>query len=65
MPVGKPAGVRCVHLNEDFRCDLFLDPRRPKICGQFQPELDFCGDSREQALRILTDMEASTLTAVL
>ena len=50
MPDGKPAGVRCVHLDEAYRCDLFGDPRRPALCDAFAPEPGICGDDREQAL---------------
>ena len=60
MPAGKPAGVRCVHLTDSLRCALFGDPRRPQICAGFQAEPEFCGDSPEQALRILTLLEESS-----
>ena len=29
MPEGKPAGVRCVHLDEQNRCAIFGRPERP------------------------------------
>ncbi len=57
MPQGKPAGVRCVHLDDALRCGLFGDPRRPAACGAFLAEPEFCGSDREEALRILGDME--------
>ncbi len=57
MPNGKPAGVRCIHLMADYRCALFGKPERPKACGQFQAEPDYCGADRTEALRILTDLE--------
>ena len=57
MPQGKPAGVACIHLDKHMRCMLFGDPRRPKVCEQFTPEPDFCGENREQALAIMLDME--------
>ena len=31
MPDGKPAGVRCLHLNDAMRCDLFGKSERPDI----------------------------------
>lgn len=58
MPAGKPAGVRCVHLLEDYRCGLFGRPERPAACGEFQAEPDYCGTHRDEALTILTDLEA-------
>ncbi|WKB51245.1 YkgJ family cysteine cluster protein [Eleftheria terrae] len=60
MPQGKPAGVRCVQLTEDNRCQLFGRPERPTVCGSLQPDPDMCGDSREQALRWLGYVEQAT-----
>ena len=53
MGAGKPVGVRCIHLLEDYRCALFNDPSRPKVCGDFKAEEEFCGSDREEALSIL------------
>ncbi|HOW09099.1 MAG TPA: YkgJ family cysteine cluster protein [Bacteroidales bacterium] len=53
MPEGKPAGVRCIHLTDDARCAIFGSPDRPKVCSGFQPEPEFCGSNREEALSIL------------
>ena len=50
MPDGKPAGVRCVQLDDDERCRIFGRPERPAVCGSLQPSELMCGDSREQAL---------------
>jgi Fe-S-cluster containining protein len=57
MPGGKPAGVRCVHLQQDMRCALFGDPRRPHLCEQFQAEPAVCGDNRDEALVRLQMLE--------
>ena len=57
MPTGKPAGVPCVHLTEDFRCAIFNSADRPKVCVDFKAEELVCGNSREEALRILGEME--------
>ena len=57
MPTGKPSGVRCIHLLEDYRCKLFDDPQRPKVCIDYQAETDFCGTNREEALAILYKIE--------
>jgi len=60
MPAGKPAGVRCVHLDTALRCGLFGDPRRPAACSGFRAEVEFCGDNRDQALDILARLEADS-----
>jgi hypothetical protein len=63
MPRGKAAGERCVHLDENLRCLLFGDPRRPLFCCTFAAEPAVCGETREQALRILAELEVLTLPA--
>ncbi|MEX1222443.1 MAG: YkgJ family cysteine cluster protein [Idiomarina sp.] len=60
MPQGKPAGVRCIHLTDDFLCGLFGQPERPPVCDQFSANLDSCGSSRDEALILLTDLEQQT-----
>ncbi|MFQ3346927.1 MAG: Fe-S-cluster containining protein [Candidatus Azotimanducaceae bacterium] len=57
MPDGKPAGVACVHLSEDFACGLFGRPERPAFCAQFRAEVLFCGTSRQQALELIAAVE--------
>jgi len=57
MPDGKPGGVPCIHLSEDFRCLIFDDPERPKVCDQFKAEAAICGTSREEALILLGKLE--------
>ncbi len=61
MPGGKPAGVRCVHLADDYACRLFGDPRRPALCGQFAAEPSVCGDSREEALALIQALEIQSM----
>ena len=60
MPQGKPAGVRCVQLDEYNACRIFGDPRRPAVCASLMPSPEMCGDSREQALRYLAALEVHT-----
>lgn len=62
MPEGKKAGQRCVHLSSDKLCDLFNDSRRPKCCSVFQAEEWVCGETYEQALLILAELEISTMS---
>jgi len=57
MPHGKPAGVRCIHLTDDYRCAIFNDPSRPKVCDDFKAEELICGKDREEALEILRSLE--------
>ena len=60
MPAGKPAGVRCIHLTADRRCALFGKPERPKVCIDLIPMRDWCGDSDEEAFRLLEVLETQT-----
>lgn len=60
MPEGKPAGVRCVQLDDQMRCKIFNDPARPTVCHDLQPSTEFCGESREQALSWWGYMEENT-----
>lgn len=56
MPGGKPVGVRCIHLLDDLRCGLFNDPDRPKVCGDYMAEEEFCGTNRDEAMKILLSL---------
>jgi len=49
MPSGKPAGVKCVQLLDDFKCAIFDSKQRPEVCSRFKPELIFCGNTAEEA----------------
>jgi Fe-S-cluster containining protein len=60
MPNGKPAGVRCVQLDDDDRCKLFGDLHRPVVCGSLQASIDMCGQDREQAMNYLHQLERLT-----
>ncbi len=60
MPQGKPAGVRCVQLDEIDRCRLFGQPLRPAVCASFAPSAEMCGNSRAQAMRWLDRLEIET-----
>jgi Fe-S-cluster containining protein len=63
MPGGKPAGVRCVQLDDDLRCRLFGRPERPAVCNRLRPEIEMCGTRREEALVYLTVLERITAPA--
>ncbi|MDM7323253.1 MAG: YkgJ family cysteine cluster protein [Gammaproteobacteria bacterium] len=60
MPDGKPAGVRCVQLDEADHCMIFGRPERPTVCSSLKPSEEMCGTSREHALHWLSWLEAHT-----
>jgi len=60
MPNGKPAGVRCVQLDEHERCRLFGSPERPSVCVSLQPSPEMCGETREHAMQRLMWLETQT-----
>lgn len=60
MPGGKPAGMRCVQLSEDNLCRLFGQPERPGVCARLRPSAEMCGDTREEAMIYLSDLELLT-----
>ncbi len=53
MPDGKPAGIRCIHLLDDYKCDIYTYPDKPKVCTDFNAEPEFCGSNRKEAMEIL------------
>ena len=61
MPNGKSAGVRCVQLTDDNRCKLFGDPTRPEVCVRLRPMPEMCGESAEEALAYLYELERVTM----
>lgn len=60
MPHGKPAGIPCVQLDDDFRCRLFGKPERPAFCASLQPTTPMCGASRAEATANLELLELLT-----
>jgi Fe-S-cluster containining protein len=62
MPCGKPAGVRCVQLDENNLCRLFDDSRRPEVCERFAFDSELCGENRTQALQRIALLECGTST---
>jgi hypothetical protein len=60
LPGGKPAGVRCVQLDERDRCRLFGDPRRPAVCASLAASAEMCGNDRVHALAFLARLERLT-----
>ena len=60
LPDGKPAGVRCPQLADDYRCRIFGRPERPAVCSAFQAEPMFCGSDRDEAMALMRWLETST-----
>lgn len=60
MENGKPAGVRCIQLDENNMCKIFKDPKRPKVCGELNPCKDMCGSNKEEAMNYLAELEKAT-----
>ncbi|WP_112990949.1 YkgJ family cysteine cluster protein [Herminiimonas fonticola] len=60
MPHGKPAGVRCVQLADDYRCRIFGQPERPAVCSSLRPQLEMCGATRNDAMIYLMTLERLT-----
>ncbi|WP_153101640.1 YkgJ family cysteine cluster protein [Paraburkholderia hayleyella] len=65
MLQGKAAGERCVQLGEDLRCAIFGQPERPACCSGLQAQQPMCGNSRDEALAWLTQLERQTQPAAL
>ena len=60
MPNGKPAGVRCIQLDDMNRCKLFGKPERPRVCSRLRPHVSMCGTSNAEAFAILADLETAS-----
>ncbi|WP_286342992.1 YkgJ family cysteine cluster protein [Ferrimonas sp. YFM] len=60
MPKGKPAGVRCIQLDDNNLCRLFGQPSRPAVCHSFKSDEVICTSGPEAALAILTELEQDT-----
>lgn len=60
MPNGKPAGVRCIQLDDANRCRIFGQPERPAVCGSLKPSNEMCGASRDVAMTYLLQLDRLT-----
>jgi hypothetical protein len=60
LPRGKPAGIPCPQLDENLLCRLFARSERPACCSGLKPSQEMCGESREEALAWLSELEAAT-----
>jgi uncharacterized protein len=53
MVGGKPAGVRCINLLDNYKCAIYNSPGKPQVCTDFKAEKEFCGSTQEEAMEIL------------
>ena len=60
MPNGKPAGVRCIQLDDRNRCLIFGKPERPAVCRNLRPELAMCGDDATEAMSTISAWEIAS-----
>jgi hypothetical protein len=60
MATGKPAGVRCLQLNNDNKCLLYGKPERPAVCLGLKPSADMCGRNYKEAMANLEYLEKAT-----
>ncbi len=60
MPLGKPAGVRCIQLSDLNQCLIFASSSRPLVCASLMPSSEMCGDSSDAALAYLNHLERAT-----
>ncbi|MBO1519620.1 YkgJ family cysteine cluster protein [Oceanisphaera pacifica] len=60
MPNGKPAGAPCAQLMADMRCAIFGQPERPAVCASFKAMNDVCGESKDQAIWLISELEKAT-----
>jgi uncharacterized protein len=63
MPHGKPAGVRCVNLDDTNRCRVWKTELFPAVCRGFLPLADVCGSSAADALTRIGELERLTRPA--
>jgi uncharacterized protein len=57
MPNGKPAGVKCIHLTDNLKCAIYNSNNRPRVCDGFQADQIVCGNTREEAIKVFSDLE--------
>jgi hypothetical protein len=60
MPNGKPAGIRCIQLDQENRCKIFGHPERPAVCASLKATEEMCGSTRDHALTYLFDLDRMT-----
>jgi len=57
MKNGKVSGEKCIHLTNDFLCDIFGMPSRPLVCINFNFDPEICGKNQQEAMQIMKGLE--------
>lgn len=60
MPEGKPAGVRCVNLTAANTCSIYGQEDYPRVCANFIPDQQVCGNNFSEAMSRLSKLESQT-----
>lgn len=60
MPNGKPAGMRCVQLDEKNMCKIFGHSDRPEVCSRLKASIEMCGNTSQEAIDYLSWLEKIT-----
>lgn len=61
MPEGKPRGVPCINLDMNtLMCRIWNTDIYPEFCKKFVAQADCCGNSREEANRLIEEMDKAT-----
>lgn len=60
MPNGKPAGVRCVNLDNSNNCIIHNSELYPSICRSFSADIEMCGTTNEHAYKYIEELEVYT-----
>lgn len=60
MPDGKPAGVRCPHLDDKNCCTIHGTEDYPEVCREFSATREMCGSTNSEAYAYLAYLENAT-----
>lgn len=60
MENGKSAGIKCINLSDDSFCRLYETEQYPSVCRRFRPSVEMCGDTTEDAIKYLKNLEELT-----
>ena len=60
MSKGKPASIRCIHLNKKNLCAIHDTKEYPEVCRNFTPMREMCGNNRKDAQIYLMNLENLT-----
>ena len=59
MPDGKPAGIRCINLDEENNCRIYKSDNYPQVCRDFKASLEMCGENNDFAFDYFWSLEES------